>query len=230
MRKGLGFGLALLAVLLLPAVVAMAFHPTETSCNRCHLPHGADTDSDGASQMPLWSGTQTGLSGWTNYPAGGTMESTPGDPVGIALLCLGCHDGAVETNHDLLDGTADLSGSHPISILYTSQLATDDGELVDPTTAGSSNLDIANPGSIQEDLLADDMLTCSSCHDVHKQGLHEVTVAIGGNDVTFEHGDGVKHFQNIAGIEMRAGHGTDPTDPASYSINYGPMCLTCHIK
>lgn len=230
MNRSLCFGLAFLVAVLMPAVVAMAFHPTTSSCNSCHLPHGADNDSAGASQVPLWSGAQTGLSGWENYPKGETLESTPGDPVGVALLCLGCHDGAVETSHDLLDGTADLSGTHPISFLYTSQLAIDDGELVDPTTAGSSNLNITNPGSIQEELLEGDMLTCSSCHDVHKQGLHKIEMTIGGNDVTFGKSEGIKHFQNISGITMKKNYGAAGTVPGDFSLNYGPLCLTCHIK
>jgi predicted CXXCH cytochrome family protein len=58
-----------------------------------------------------------------------------------------------------------LSGDHPISIAYDSALAAADGGLHDP--AAKTVPDLGNK-SIQEGMLINGKVECSSCHDVHK--------------------------------------------------------------
>ena len=95
-------------------------------------------------------------------------------------MCLSCHDGTVAIDSfGGNTGTAgtldaehsvgmDLSNDHPIGFVYNTALATLDGALHDPAnievTIGSSP---TKTGTIQNTLLYDDKLECSSCHDVH---------------------------------------------------------------
>ena len=72
------------------------------------------------------------------------MQHSPGQPDGVSLLCLSCHDGTVAldayggdpgnagTIGDQFDLGTDLNNDHPISIVYDSALATLDGGLHDP--------------------------------------------------------------------------------------------------
>ena len=67
----------------------------------------------------------------------------------------------------LVTGTAgfigtNLSNDHPISFTYDQALATADGDLFDPTVANT-----ALGGTIDDDLLSDGKVQCTSCHDVH---------------------------------------------------------------
>ncbi|MEN8250957.1 MAG: cytochrome c3 family protein, partial [Bacteroidota bacterium] len=146
-------------------------------CIVCHTPHNALTSN------VLWNHEESAAT-FTLYPATGTMNSTPGQPTGTSLLCLSCHDGTVAledfggvttgTNHvtggDLV-GT-DISDDHPISLTYDAALATADGSLWDPTATASGL-----GGNIDADMLfgpTNNQLECSSCHDVHNNGLGTV--------------------------------------------------------
>jgi hypothetical protein len=139
-------------------------------CDVCHTPHNADTSVVNA---PLWNHEVTTAT-YTLYSSP-TFDATAQQPGSHSKLCLSCHDGTVaidsyggDVGTQYLDpgrfgyiGT-DLSPHHPISIEYDTALATTDGELYDPSTAPSGL-----GGTIQEDLLFNNRLECSSCHDVH---------------------------------------------------------------
>ena len=104
------------------------------------------------------------------------MQAAVGDPAGVSLLCLSCHDGV--TALDSFGGTAgtvplsgsanvglDLSNDHPISITYNAALVALDSELHDPTLTTSGL-----GANIDDDMLegaGNNLLECSSCHDVH---------------------------------------------------------------
>ena len=209
--------------MLLPTATVMAYHPSK-NCDTCHLVHQAG-EMDG---MPLWSGKSPDvLPTFINYPSGGTMDASPGDPAGSTLLCLSCHDGT--GSHGVVhDGgeDGDLSRSHPIEFIYNGGLAALDGELVDPDTPGSSLL-VGGKGTISEDLLFGGKMKCSSCHEVHVNGLHEQvfdpedTPEDPEDDVT----QGMPHLQPIPGIEW-----TWSSHSSSYRLRYGALCTTCHIK
>jgi predicted CXXCH cytochrome family protein len=98
-------------------------------------------------------------------------------PSGMSKMCLSCHDGtvALENYGNTTNGTffmygeeligTDLRDDHPISFVYDTVLATKDGELYDPSTKLSGIL--GSSGTINEDMLFQSKLECSSCHDVH---------------------------------------------------------------
>jgi predicted CXXCH cytochrome family protein len=148
---------------------------TNTKCEPCHTPHNGNL---AVTDAPLWNHTLTTASGFTPYGAGFDMEAATGDPAGISLLCLSCHDGATALDSfggadgpgpTYITGVAnfgtDLSNDHPISFTYNDAMAGTDGELHPPTTT-SSGLG----AEINDDMLfgaGNDQLECASCHDVH---------------------------------------------------------------
>lgn len=145
------------------------WNTTGEICIVCHTPHNAMTGFDDA---PLWNHELTNAT-FTLY-ATGTLDATMGQPDGSSKLCLSCHDGTVALENfggvsgpgttisgDALIGT-DLSNDHPVSFTYNTALATDDGELADPSLAQSGL-----GGTIDDDMLISGKMQCSSCHDVH---------------------------------------------------------------
>ncbi len=147
------------------------------ACGPCHTPHNALVSAD----APLWSHDATANAGsFAVYTNTGTLDATVGQPSGVSLKCLGCHDGSVNLNahvggantasligsvNPAADLGTDLSNDHPISFTYDAALATADGGLYDPTTTASGL-----GGNINVDLLAgvgNDQMECSSCHDPH---------------------------------------------------------------
>ncbi len=136
-------------------------------CIFCHTPHNA------APMSPLWNRASSG-SVYTPYNST-TIISSPGQPTGASMLCLSCHDGTIALGSvlsrstdiimdggvttmphgDTLIGT-DLSDDHPISFDYTSALASQSGELVNPDTL-TGPVKVDNNGQMQ----------CTSCHDPH---------------------------------------------------------------
>ncbi len=135
-------------------------------CVACHTPHFSLTDG------PLWNHMTTAES-FVLYTSA-TLDSTQGQPAGPSKLCLSCHDGITAVTayggHPLGENEyyvsrplgTDLGDDHPISFTYDTSLAVLDGELHDPSTAPSGF-----GGTIQNDLLMNDYLECTSCHDVH---------------------------------------------------------------
>jgi predicted CXXCH cytochrome family protein len=69
------------------------------------------------------------------------------------------------TGSTSIAGTAnvgtDLANDHPVSFVYNAALASNDGELFDPSTTTPLG------GSITADLLFSTQVECASCHDVH---------------------------------------------------------------
>ena len=149
---------------------------TTTMCSACHTPHASIGNSD----APLWDRTASAVTTWTAYTSD-TMEHIPGDPAGVSLLCMSCHDGTVAL--DSFGGAtggitiaagfiraADMNNDHPIGFLYNGAIAGDGGLVATATVAAAGVLDTA--GNVQ----------CSSCHDVHNDleaaaGLPQVEFA-----------------------------------------------------
>ena len=154
---------------------------TETEvCKFCHTPHNA---SPGA---PLWNHQLSSVDTYTSYWSP-TLKSyaSPEDapPIdGFSKLCLSCHDGTValgalinhgelvETIPDMLSfgmvgylGT-DLSGGHPISIVFDQALVTRRNSEPDllhlnwPITDKDVKLYVTQGGR---------GVQCTSCHDPH---------------------------------------------------------------
>jgi predicted CXXCH cytochrome family protein len=140
----------------------------EQVCIFCHIPHHA------SNVAPLWS--RESSTAIYNLYGSSSLVAQPGQPTGSSRLCLSCHDGTIAVG--MLEGQSqpipmaggittipagptnletDLSDDHPISFAYTSALATQRGELVDP---------LSLPAEIK--LEGGQWLQCSSCHDAHK--------------------------------------------------------------
>jgi predicted CXXCH cytochrome family protein len=152
--------------------------PDSRICVACHTPHNGD---QGVTDAPLWNHTLT-VGPFDPYPSGGTIQATDlGDPGGISLLCLSCHDGSIALDAFgvgtstvgnaavTLSGNAlvstDLRNDHPISFTYNDTLAGNDQELHTPSDTNSGL-----GGFIADDMLfgtGNDQLECASCHDVH---------------------------------------------------------------
>ncbi len=136
-------------------------------CIFCHTPHTASPSA------PLWNRRDPGAT-YTPYSSS-TAIGLPGQPNGASLLCLSCHDGTIALGEVLSRATAismsggiatlpagptrlstDLSDDHPVSFVYSSTLAAQRGELVNPATlTGAVRLDAAG------------RLQCTACHNPH---------------------------------------------------------------
>lgn len=137
-------------------------------CLPCHTPHNANME---VANSTLWNHQVT--SAIYQLYTSSTLNAFPGQPGGKSKLCLSCHDGtvAIDNHSGIITGTRfigpgrvgpDLRMHHPISFEYNSSLATADGELFDPSTT------LSGLGStIEDDLLENGQLQCTSCHDVH---------------------------------------------------------------
>jgi predicted CXXCH cytochrome family protein len=142
-------------------------------CLPCHTPHNATTET----AAPLWNHDVPLGSTFTPYAdLAGTLDATDvGEPSGVSLLCLSCHDGVTAIDSfGGASGTAlmtgarnvgqDLSNDHPISFDYDAAQGDDSGLLVSSTTAAPLT------GSIADEMLfgvGNTQVECASCHDVH---------------------------------------------------------------
>jgi hypothetical protein len=77
---------------------------TAEVCVFCHTPHGANTNAPGAT--PLWNRTVPANSGYTIYGSPNFDGANSGQPQGVSLACLSCHDGTIA-----LDSLINMSGS-----------------------------------------------------------------------------------------------------------------------
>ncbi|MFZ2199008.1 MAG: hypothetical protein WAV13_14815 [Thermodesulfovibrionales bacterium] len=147
--------------------------------------------------LPLWNHTITDMPGFDMYNNGpleptdaqhmSTAKAIALQPQGVSILCLSCHDGSVATNAygvgtgavgaantfmagraligglNPISGRGDLTNHHPVSFSYTQVEAVDNEIRPAATTAMGPN------GKMIIDFLygADNMLECSSCHEVH---------------------------------------------------------------
>jgi hypothetical protein len=147
-----------------------------------------------------------------------TLNAFPGQPDGKSKLCLSCHDGtvAVENHSGNTNGTwfvtfgnvgIDLTDDHPISFTYDAALAQADGQLYDPTTTLSGL-----GGTIEEDLLDNGKMECTSCHDVHISRNTQGCLGC--------------HFVQVPGYPVA----TTKTLSLWKSNDGSAFCLTCHQK
>jgi len=144
-------------------------------CAVCHSPH--DSGANRASNGPLWNHEVSGVT-FTLYSSDNPIAESNNvtDVSGSSRLCLGCHDGV--TALDAYNGdpgttplatpgkiipnlngtTGDLSGTHPISVVYNEDPAYQLNPIGGVTLGGVSPL--AN-------VLVNTRVECSTCHDVH---------------------------------------------------------------
>ncbi|MCL5270035.1 MAG: cytochrome c3 family protein [bacterium] len=146
--------------------------PQQQICIFCHTAHNADMT---VQEAPLWNhAVTTKIYTLYNSP---TMNATTAQPEGLSRLCLSCHDGTVAVDSyggrsgviflggDVAIGADGLANDHPVAFTYDDALSTVDNGLFPPSSTPSGI-----GGTIQQDLLFDNQLECSSCHDVHNSG------------------------------------------------------------
>ena len=183
-------------------------------CRVCHVPHDHQLASQRYLNGLLWNhGVSAANYTMYNSSWSSTLNGAQSaQPDGTAKLCLGCHDGTVAldtfdkyagggwfmadqnpnfTIPGFADGVnRDLRGTHPISIAYDP--AADTKLQPKSTTMGTSGT-IAN-------VLDQDKVQCSSCHDVHDQE------SVAGT--------------NLLRVAQTVAQGGNPSG----------LCLTCHVK
>ena len=140
-------------------------------CIVCHNTHNTDTT---VTDAPLWNHAVTNAV-FTPYSSATMNATAVGQPNGLSLLCLSCHDGTVAidsfggtTGSNFLTGGAlvgtDLADDHPIGFTYDAALNAADPGVKDPTVGLSG---ITATGTIAQDMLFNGLMECGSCHDVH---------------------------------------------------------------
>lgn len=142
--------------------------PGNQVCLPCHTPHNALLYGD---ENVLWNHAETEET-FIMY------KSTAGQPEGPSKMCLSCHDGVTAIdNYGGNGGTgivitgaralgADLSNDHPIGIEYPTALP---AEFKDPATFAPGVG--GGPGVRLVDIGGVDRVECTSCHNVHNNGL-----------------------------------------------------------
>jgi len=147
------------------------WNPSGEICLPCHTPHGGDLS---VTDAPLWNHTVTQAT-FQLYQSS-TMQATDlGQPSGRSKLCLSCHDGtvALDSFGDTVGSRyigaegnigTDLRNDHPISFTYNDALAVADRGLYPPSSRASGL-----GSTIQRDMLFNNKMECSSCHDVHNE-------------------------------------------------------------
>ncbi len=142
--------------------------PGNQICLPCHTPHNALLSGEA---NVLWNHAETAAT-FVMY------SSTAGQPEGASKMCLSCHDGVTAIDNYggnggsgiVMTGPAklgtDLSNDHPIGIQYP---LTNPAEYKDPATfAPGIN---SGPGVRLVTINGLDRVECTSCHNVHNNGL-----------------------------------------------------------
>lgn len=140
-------------------------------CIFCHTSHNSSKEG------PLWS-HETTTGKFKTYERS-TMDSKAEQPNGATKLCLSCHDGTIAVG--AIRGLAqpirmqnvgasgeipstkksnvgtDLSGTHPVSVKYSQNVALADSHLRWPPLDPEKKVGIDADGYVQ----------CTACHDPH---------------------------------------------------------------
>ncbi len=200
-------------------------------CIFCHTPHNAAPNS------PLWN-RRSNTNAYTPYSSS-TAIATPGQPTGSSILCLSCHDGTIalgdvlnsSTTINMVGGVTtmpvgagrlgtDLSDDHPISFNFTTTLANQRGELVNPTTlTGAVKLD--KTGQLQ----------CTSCHNPHDDSNGKFLVMANTRSALCQ----TCHIKNFWTASSHStsnatwnGVAPDPWPSSSLTTVANNACLNCH--
>lgn len=141
-------------------------------CDNCHTPAIAKPPDP-----PLWNRQNSVNANFTMYDSPTLTPSTGGQPHGISLVCLGCHDGVISRN-TLLKGSESARGQnhnesqwapgrhgpsnrHPISISYDQRLGVDFKAATAREVGGLP----LYPLQVAEAIFNN--VECASCHNPH---------------------------------------------------------------
>jgi len=109
---------------------------TAEVCVFCHTPHGANLSAPGAT--PLWNRTVPLNSGYIIYGSPNFDGANSGQPQGVSLACLSCHDGTIA-----LDSLINMPGSGGFRPLNLNPATAATTSLVQPA-GGSAFLNGSN--------------------------------------------------------------------------------------
>ncbi len=182
---GISLCLASVSGVVMTGILDNAHNFGNDGCVNCHTLHNAN---GGGGSGTLWD-HETTTATFTLYSSN-TLNATINSPSDFgSKLCLSCHDGTVAidsfggaTGTTFITGASnlgiDLSNEHPISFIYNTALANADGGLKDPASADSGL-----GGTIQEDLLVNNLLECNSCHNIHGSNTKLLVKSNAGSDL-----------------------------------------------
>ncbi len=201
-------------------------------CIFCHTPHNSNGPA-----APLWNRASQGIQ-YTLYSSS-TMKTSTGQPDGSSMLCLSCHDGTVALGNVLSRSSpisfgsittmpagtptnlgTNLADDHPISFTYNSALATNDGQLKDPSAiVAPVNLDKSSK------------MQCTSCHDAHDNSKTKFLLAsTQGSALCFS-----CHNRNYwsssthsTSVKTWNGSGSNPWFHTPYTTVADNACENCH--
>lgn len=198
-------------------------------CVYCHTPHSASTTTD----APLWNRpTPTGP--YALYSSS-TMDTTPGNPGGVSLACLSCHDGtiAVDAVLNAPGGGVNLSGPW-----YGVSQASKHYKMVDATVHTGGECGQCHTGSWGHDARMSYIGT--DLRDDHPISMSYPTPA---QDPDFNQPpdpDRGWGGQSSSDIKLYSGKVECPSchnvhDPTNAPFLRKPLaqsglCLTCHVK
>jgi predicted CXXCH cytochrome family protein len=142
--------------------------PGNQVCLPCHTPHNALLAGE---ENVLWNHAETQET-FIMY------SSVAGQPEGVSKMCLSCHDGVTAIdNYGGTGGTGivitgpaalgtDLSDDHPIGIEYPTDQPADyhDPATFDPGINNGVGVQLVPINGV-------DRVECTSCHEVHNNGL-----------------------------------------------------------
>lgn len=191
-------------------------------CVYCHTPHGSNADIG----APLWNrATPTGP---YNLYSSSSMDTTVGQPNGVSLACLSCHDGTIATDGIL---NAPGSGTNLSGPWYGISEASDHWVMDPGHYHGSCGL--CHYGSFAHDSRTSYLTT--DLRNDHPISMAYPTLA---QDPAFQvPPDAVKGFTDAplygGKIECPTCHNVhDPDIPPFLrkTNSNSALCLTCHIK
>lgn len=143
--------------------------PGNQVCLPCHTPHNALLSGE---ENVLWNHAETGET-FVMY----STDPGVGQPEGPSKMCLSCHDGVTAIDNYggtggtgiVITGSAalgtDLSNDHPIGIEYPMDRPAEYN--LPPFDPGINN----GPGVHLVEISATERVECTSCHNVHNNGL-----------------------------------------------------------
>lgn len=95
----------------MPDMAGQWFEQYNEVCVYCHTPHGANKNV----QAPLWNRAVNNNGTYTPY-ASSTIDTAVGQPVGVSLACLSCHDGTIAVDSIINAPGSGLEWVRPVGV------------------------------------------------------------------------------------------------------------------
>ncbi len=193
-------------------------------CVFCHTPHSANQ-----TVAPLWNRLQDTTSTFTPYTSS-TMGVSPGQPSGVSLACLSCHDGQLGLDQ-LYNYPNDTSYDTMGEITFSGDVTGSDPEKLATDADGYMGTDLSDDHPVS--------FVYNTAYTADTTGLR---TAVAGNPVTVDNASVKVNLSgnSIATATLECSSCHDPHDNANEpflvmdnspsSGDGSPLCLTCHNK